>query len=64
MLAFFDTMLAFQVAVHLGVMGFFVDAKDAAAATYFRQFGFIPLPDDPLELFLPIETIRKAFQAG
>ena len=49
---------------NLGVMLFFVDAKDDVAATYYRQFGFIPLPDDPLELFLPIGTIRKAFQAG
>ena len=50
-----------QVAEHLGVMGFFVDAKDDVAAAYYRQFGFISLPDNPLELFLPIDTIRKAF---
>jgi hypothetical protein len=52
-----------KVAEHLGVMGFFVDAKDDVAATYYRQFGFIPLPDNPLELFLPIDTIRKAFKS-
>lgn len=51
-----------QVAEHLGVIGFFVDAKDDLAAAYYRQFGFIPLPDNPLELFLPIATIRKAFK--
>jgi hypothetical protein len=51
------------VAEHLGVIGFFVDAKDEGAARYYTQFGFIPLTDHPLELFLPIATIRKAFSA-
>jgi GNAT superfamily N-acetyltransferase len=51
-----------QIAEHLGVIGFFVDAKDNVAAAYYRQFGFIPLPDNPLELFLPIATIRTAFK--
>ena len=52
-----------RVAEQIGIIGFFVDAKDEVAAAYYRQFGFIPLPDNPLELFLPIETIRKAFTA-
>ena len=45
-------------------IGFFVDAKDSGAALYYRKFGFIPLPDNPLELFLPIDTIRNAFKPG
>ena len=53
-----------KVSEHLGIIGFFVDAKDDAAAMYYRQFGFIPLPDNPLELFLPLATIRQAFIAG
>ena len=53
-----------RVAEHLGIIGFFVDAKDAEAAMYYKQFGFIPLPDNPLELFLPLATIRQAFNAG
>jgi GNAT superfamily N-acetyltransferase len=52
-----------QVAEHLGVIGFFVDAKDDNAAMFYQQFGFIPLPDNPRELFLPIATIRQAFGA-
>lgn len=40
-----------KVAEHLGIIGFFVDAKDENAAGFYRQFGFIPLP---------LETIRKA----
>jgi len=51
------------VAEHLGVIGFFVDAKDEGAAGYYIQYGFIPLADNPLELFLPIATIRKALSA-
>ena len=51
-----------KVAEHLGIIGFFVDAKDDRAAAYYTQYGFIPLPDNPLELFLPLATIRQAFQ--
>jgi hypothetical protein len=50
-----------KVAEHLGIIGFFVDAKNDEAANYYQQFGFIPLPDNPLELFLPLATIRQAF---
>jgi hypothetical protein len=49
------------IAEHMGIIGFFVDAKDEGAAGFYRHFGFIPLPDNPLELFLPIATIRKTF---
>ena len=49
------------IAEHMGIIGFFVDAKDEGAAGYYRHFGFIPLPDNPLELFLPIAAIRKTF---
>lgn len=52
-----------RVSEHLGVIGFFVDAKNAEAAIFYQQFGFIPLPDNPLELFLPLATIRQAFRA-
>jgi len=51
-----------RVAEHLGIIGFFVDAKDDEAAMYYKQFGFTPLPDNPLELFLPLKTIRQAFK--
>lgn len=42
-----------------GGIGLFVDAKDEAAAAYYAQFGFCPLKDAPLTLFLPIQTIRE-----
>lgn len=33
-----------------------VDAKDEAAAAFYRHHGFIALPDSPLTLFLPLAT--------
>lgn len=33
-----------------------VDAKDAEAAAFYQHHGFIPLPDSPLSLFLPLAT--------
>jgi ribosomal protein S18 acetylase RimI-like enzyme len=33
-----------------------VDAKDDAAAAFYRHHGFIALPDSPLTLFLPLAT--------
>ncbi len=51
---------ALQVADSAGIIGLFVDAKDEAASRYYRRFGFIPLPDDPHRLFLPLATLRQA----
>ncbi|MEX1326966.1 MAG: hypothetical protein AB1Z29_09210 [Desulfobacterales bacterium] len=50
------------VSKNLGIIGFFVDAKNAGAKDYYKQFGFISLPDDPLELFLPIATLQQAYE--
>jgi ribosomal protein S18 acetylase RimI-like enzyme len=46
----------------MGLVGMMVDAKDDEAREYYRQFGFIPLPENSLTLFLPIKTILKAFE--
>lgn len=35
-----------------------VDAKNEAAAAFYRHHGFIALPDTPLTLFLPLATVR------
>lgn len=35
-----------------------VDAKDEAAAAFYRHHGFIALPDSPRTLFLPLSTIQ------
>lgn len=43
-----------------GGIGLFVDAKDHEAKRYYEQFGFISLPSNELELFLPVKTIQDA----
>ena len=43
-----------------GGIGLFVDAKDQEAGRYYEQFGFVPLPSNELELFLPVKTIQEA----
>jgi len=40
----------------IAVYAIVVDALNERAAAYYRQFGFTPLPSEPLKLFLPIET--------
>jgi predicted GNAT family N-acyltransferase len=39
----------------------FVEAIDANAASFYRKYGFIELPENRLKLFLPMATIAKAF---
>jgi ribosomal protein S18 acetylase RimI-like enzyme len=43
-----------------GGIGLFVDAKDHEAKRYYEQFGFVALPLNELELFLPVRTIQDA----
>ena len=38
----------------LAVVGIVVDAKDAAAISFYRHFGFLPLPHQPARLMLPV----------
>jgi len=40
-----------------GLTGFFVDAKNEKVKKFYLRFGFIPLKDDPLKLFLPLSTL-------
>ncbi len=44
-----------------GGAGIAVNAKHQKAANYYQRFGFIPAPDDPLTLFLPVGTIQSVF---
>ena len=43
-----------------GGIGLFVDAKNQDAKHYYEQFGFVSLPSNELELFLPVKTIQEA----
>jgi GNAT superfamily N-acetyltransferase len=51
------------VAENIGIIGFFVDAKNQSARTYYEQYGFVTLPTHPLALFLPLATLAAAVQA-
>jgi len=48
---------ALQAAENIGIIGFFVDAKNASAGAFYEQYGFIAFPDKPLEMFLPMQTL-------
>ncbi len=50
-----------SVSENIGIIGFFVDAENEDAKGYYEQFGFIPLPNDPLKLFLPMATLHEAY---
>ncbi len=46
-----------EVAVSMVV----VDAKDEAAVDFYKKYEFIPLEDNPKNLFLPMKIIRDLF---
>jgi ribosomal protein S18 acetylase RimI-like enzyme len=50
------------IANKAGGIGLFVDAKDEEAKRYYEQFGFMPLPSNPLQLFLPLMTIEETLK--
>ena len=43
-----------NAALSVGSAGIFVDAKNDAAARYYKQYGFTHCKDDPLKLYLPM----------
>jgi ribosomal protein S18 acetylase RimI-like enzyme len=51
-----------KVSQSVGIIGVFVDAKNQQAARYYEQYGFVVLPDNPLQLFLPLETLKQIFE--
>ena len=53
-----------RIADNAGLVGMFVDAKDDKAAGYYLKYGFTPIENDSLILFLPISTICQAFDSG
>ncbi|MDB5386691.1 MAG: acetyltransferase [Planctomycetaceae bacterium] len=42
----------------LGIHAVEVDALDDRAAAFYRKYGFTPLLDEPLHLYLPISTVE------
>jgi ribosomal protein S18 acetylase RimI-like enzyme len=50
-----DRVTRSEVAAH----ALMVDAKNETAAAFYRYHGFVPLPDSPLTLFLPLAIVRQ-----
>lgn len=48
----------------IGALALIVDAKDEAAAAFYRTSGFQPIPDEARRLFLPIATALQAQADG
>ncbi len=48
-----------KVSKQMGIVGLFVDAKHEQAKLYYEQFGFISLPEQLDNLFLPLSTCRS-----
>lgn len=53
---------ALAVANEVGGVALVIDSKDEAAAGWYARFGAVPLLDDPLELFLPLATVRATIE--
>jgi GNAT superfamily N-acetyltransferase len=49
-----------QVDAIVGAVALLVDAKDERAKRFYSKYGFLELPDRPLNLFLPITRVREA----
>jgi GNAT superfamily N-acetyltransferase len=47
-----------------GVVGLFVDAKNDTVRRFYLNFGFIPLQDAPLSLFLPLKVLLTGIEVS
>ena len=52
-------MRAYRQSNSIGSSAVIVDAKSERAAGFYRDFGFVPFPEFPRRLFLPMKTISK-----
>lgn len=50
-----------RVAAEIAAMAVVVDAKNEAAASFYRHFGFIALNTSASRLFLPMTTVERLF---
>lgn len=53
---------AVRFSSEVGIFAVTVDAKNQSAKQFYLKYGFIPLEDDELSLFIPINTIIKVLQ--
>jgi GNAT superfamily N-acetyltransferase len=52
-----------ELAEKLGVHAVEVDAIDQQARKFDQKYGFVPLLDSPLHLYIPVGTIQKLYGA-
>lgn len=50
-----------SVSNSMGIAGLFVDAKHQQAKAYYHQFGFISLPEQLDNMFMPLSTIAASW---
>jgi len=55
---------ALKVSEQIGCYAVLVRALHTKAAEFYAKFGFVPFVSDPLQLYLPIATIRDAADSG
>ena len=53
-----------QVDAIVGTVALLVDAKDENARRFYLEYGFLELPHRPLNLFLPIASVKEATARG
>jgi ribosomal protein S18 acetylase RimI-like enzyme len=53
---------ALDLSEAVGVWGVEVIAKDEAARSFYMRYGFEPLVDDQLHLYVSMKTVRRAFR--
>ena len=51
-----------QHSTEVASAGVIVDAKDAAAVTFYKKYGFLELPSVARRLFLPMGTVEALFE--
>jgi predicted N-acetyltransferase YhbS len=48
-----------EISRNLGIFAIEVDAIDAEARSFYQKFGFAPLLDNELHLYLPMDAVEK-----
>ncbi|MGL5064808.1 MAG: GNAT family N-acetyltransferase [Microcoleus sp.] len=51
-----------RLSSEVGIFALIVDSKNQKAKDFYLKYGFIPLDDNPLSLFMPIATIIKVLE--
>ncbi len=54
----------FQSAEQIGIYAIEVHALDEEARRFYLKYGFTPLADDPLHLYLPMKIVRKLWSSS